>query len=626
MKLPVTNRDIFGLVKPAIDAHTLGISSLEQLLKECGIEVIVADAVISEVVSDPAKIDNINQLERWIRKYRITRLGFSYRLDPQVGSEIFGHLIYQLRDKQLLKTQGGPLSGLYFAGLPEASVLVKRDHGDLVEVFYGDETPGETLNKLSVNPSLIPNEMAEEISYDDARLNFARELIRSEKHLHVKPVNRSGYEGFGTRSDHVISRLRSGIEKGFPPLIRAHVGPYLANRSEAVRLFLDWVRELAQAGLLDVLSIGTSQLSQSNFGEEWADKPNGGGVPLNSLDEFRMIWDVARPMLVRTYAGTKNIPQLAKMYEDTINIAWHALSLWWFCQIDGRGPYSVQTNLEQHFETLRFIAASKKPYEPNIPHHFAFRGADDVTYVVSAMLAARTAKALGIRYFILQNMLNTPKHTWGVQDLAKSRAVLALVRELEDKNFQVVLQPRAGLDYFSHDLDKAKIQLASVSALMDDIEPHNANSPPIVHVVSYSEASHLANPPVINESIKITRAAIKEYRRFRRREKILDMTAHTEVQRRTEELIAESQIVLTAIESMIPAPYTASGLYNILSAGFLPVPYLWACQAEFHQAIKWRTRLANGSVKVVDENNRIVPAQERVQVIRDTYHQNMPVI
>ena len=300
-------------------------------------------------------------------------------------------------------------------------------------------------------------------------------------------------------------------------------------------MFLDWTRQLAKDGFLDVLSIGTSQLSQSNFGEDWGDKQNGGGVPINSGAEFQKVWKNARPMLVRTYAGTQNIPQLAKMYEETINIAWHALSFWWFCQIDGRGPYPVRQNLEQHIETLRVIAETGKPFEPNIPHHFAFRGADDVTYVISAVLAARTAKRLGVRYFILQNMLNTPKYTWGVQDLAKSRAMLSLVRELEDERFRVILQPRAGLDYFSHDLDKAKVQLAAVSAMMDDIEPHNPNSPPIVHVVSYSEASHLADPPVINESIQITRAAIEEYRELRKHGKIDDMSDHPEVKHRTEE-------------------------------------------------------------------------------------------
>jgi hypothetical protein len=90
-------------------------------------------------------------------------------------------------------------------------------------------------------------------------------------------------------------------------------------------------------------------------------------------------------------------------------------------------------NLREHLETLDFIAASGKPFEPNIPHHFSFRGGDDVTYILSAYLAARTAKSRGVKTLILQNMLNTPKYTLGVADLAKSRAMLRLVRTLEDR-------------------------------------------------------------------------------------------------------------------------------------------------------------------------------------------------
>lgn len=78
---------------------------------------------------------------------------------------------------------------------------------------------------------------------------------------------------------------------------------------------------LVTSGFLDILSIGTSQLTQSNFGEDWQDKPNHGGVPLNSPEEFAAVWQAARPMLIRTYAGTKNILTLAQMYEETIHIA-----------------------------------------------------------------------------------------------------------------------------------------------------------------------------------------------------------------------------------------------------------------------------------------------------------------
>ncbi|GIV21748.1 MAG: hypothetical protein KatS3mg023_3499 [Armatimonadota bacterium] len=614
MARPLRGDEVFGLIHPAIDAHTLGISSVAQLLQECGYTVVIADASVCDAANQPSYLDNIEIVLHWIRQHGITRLGFSYRLDPAEGAERFGRLLHQLRERRMLAEQGGPLRGIYFAGLPAACERVTREHGDLVETFDGDETPSETLRKCGVPSSRIPSAMSAEVDYDEFRLRFGQELVASGKHLRIQPPDRSGYPQFGTAQDTVLARIRYAQQNQQPPLMRAHVGPYLPDREAAVRLFLDWTRDLARAGFLDVLSIGTSQLSQSHFGEDWTGLPNGGGVPIHSPEEFRRIWQAARPMLVRTYAGTRNIPQLARMYEQTIHIAWHALSFWWFCQIDGRGPYSVRQNLEQHIETLRFIAESGKPFEPNIPHHFAFRGADDVSYVVSSVLAARTAKRLGVRTLILQNMLNTPRATWGIQDLAKSRALLTLVRDLEDERFRVILQPRAGLDYFSPNLARAKAQLAAVTALMDDIEPHDPNSPPVIHVVSYSEASHLADPPVVNESIQITIAALQEYRQLRAKGEVEDMSQHPEVQARTEELLRDARTVLRAIEESIPDPYSAEGLYTVFWAGFLPVPYLWEGRQEFAHAVRWQTRVIRGSVKVVDEQGMPIPVPQRVQV------------
>ena len=348
---------------------------------------------------------------------------------------------------------------------------------------------------------------------------------------------------------------------------------------------------------------------------EWGDKPNGGGVPVNSEQDYREIWDASRPLLVRTYAGTRNIPQLAEIYERTINIAWHALSFWWFNQIDGRGPYSVRQNLEQHFETLKVIAKTGKPLEPNIPHHFSFRGGDDYTYVLSAYLAAIAAKKAGLRYLVLQTMLNTPRYTWGVQDLAKARAFLKLVRELEDSSFAVFLQPRAGLEYFSPDLNKAKIQLAAVTAMMDDIEPDTINSPDIIHVVSYCEAEMLATPKYINESIQITTYALKEYRKQKRNGLMDDLNYTEDITLRTMDLYNEVKKVVQLIEKNIANPYTPEGFYRIFKKGIMPVPYLWICREEFSEAVKWNTRLIDGSVKVVDSQGKPVAPSQRTEQI-----------
>jgi hypothetical protein len=400
-----------------------------------------------------------------------------------------------------------------------------------------------------------------------------------------------------------------------PPLIRVHAGPYLPDRKEAVRLFIDWTKQLASGGYLDILSIGTSQLTQSNFGENWEGKINGGGVPLATAAEFAAVWAAARPMLVRSYAGTKDVPALARMNEETIDIAWHALSLWWFCTLDGRGPNTVLANLGEHFEAMRYIASTGKPFEPNVPHHFAFRGTDDLGYVVSGYVAAKAAKLQGIRTLILQIMLNTPKCTWGIQDLAKARVLLRLVRGLEGPGFRVFLQPRGGLDYFSPDPDKAKAQLAAVTAMMDDIEPNNATSPQIIHVVSYSEACTLADPPVIEESIRLTRYALQHYRKLKREGTMEDMSANVEVTARERALYDEARTMIKAVESYIPDSYSPYGLYTMLSAGVFAIPWLTNCREEF-QAAAIPTRIVNGGMHAVGDEGEPLPIGTRIEMIR----------
>jgi hypothetical protein len=213
-------------------------------------------------------------------------------------------------------------------------------------------------------------------------------------------------------------------------------------------------------------------------------------------------------------------------------------------------------------------------------------------------------------------MLNTPKYTAGVQDLAKARALLELIRGLEHASFRVIYQPRAGLDYFSPDLEKAKAQLAAVTALMDDVEPGNQRSPDIIHVVSYCEAVHLADPQHINESIQITRAALESYRGLKKAGRIPDMSEDAEVVERTRHLVSESRKLLAGIEAMIPDALSVEGLYAILQSGFFAVPYLWECRTEFRKAVEWTTDIVDGGVNVVDHTGKTIDVSERLELIR----------
>lgn len=611
----VNIKDVFGLVRPENDIHTLGISTVGKLLEDCGYKVEIADANITKAIASISKLDNISMLKNWILDKKITRLGFSYRLDPINAQKSFGKVIKLIEDNKLLKTQGGTIVQIYFAGLPEACDKIDIEYNKRFPSFIGDETQYETLIKLGINEDKIPVSITKSSKYDDERNNFAKQLIYKGDYNFQIPIERSGYKDYGTFEDSLVKRINFNRLKNKLPLIRVHVGPYNDNYTEALKEFKSWLKILAETNFLDIVSIGSSQLSQSEFGKDWGNKPNGGGVPINSEKDLREIWDAARPMLVRTYSSTRNVAEMAEIYEKTINIAWHALSFWWFNKIDGRGPYGVKENLDQHINALNFIAKSGKPFEPNIPHHFSFRGGDDYTYVLSSYLAAKTAKKIGIKYFVLQTMLNTPKYTWGVQDIAKSRALLLLTRELEDSSFKVYHQPRAGLDYFSPNLDKAKVQLASVSAMMDDIEPNNLNGPDIIHVVSYCEAVSLATPSYINESIQITLKSIQEYRKLKKEGFLEEFLDFKDVKERTNDLYNEIKSAVKILEKEIPDLYSAKGLYEVFKRGVFAVPYLWEGRQEFSEAIKWNTGLYNGAVHVLDQNGLPIKLTKRIKDI-----------
>ncbi|HHU04499.1 MAG: hypothetical protein WCR98_01965 [Saccharofermentanales bacterium] len=618
---PGNSAAVYTFIKTAHDAHTIGIQSAAALMEECGYTVVRPDEQVelafSHITDDRAREEIID----WISHNNINRIGITYRLDKTDALRILGYFVEELKKNQLLSSQGGSVDALFFGGLPESCAAISKEFGDLVRCFQGGESARDTLLTLGVPSEKIPAEMMEVSQYDSDRESFAKEIIDKGEYHYLKGHSDDDYRDFGSRQDTVLKRLAAVKEGpyGKRPLIRAHVGPYSADqkRSEAIRECADWAKQLAKSGLLDILSLGTSQLSQSNFGENWHGKINGGGVPINSPDEFVQIYEAARPLLLRTYAGTKNISSLAAMYEETINISWHAMSLWWFNLLDGRGPYDLYTSLQEQILAIRYIAGSGKPFEANVSHHFSFRGADDVTYIVSAYLAAKLVKQLGIKTFVLQNMLNTPSSTWGVQDLAKSRAMLSLVRSLEDDNFKVLLQPRAGLEYFVADPYQAKIQLAAVSCLMDDIEPHDTSSPELLHVVSYSEASHLATPAVIDESIKITLHTLNEYRRAKQRGLVDDMSKNEEAKQREIKLYRDSKQLIDYLEDNYPDLYSAEGFYKLFAAGFLPTPYLWKETDEFAHAVNWRTKSLHGSQVVINDSDAEMSMDERLALAGD---------
>jgi hypothetical protein len=327
-------------------------------------------------------------------------------------------------------------------------------------------------------------------------------------------------------------------------------------------------------------------------------------------------------MLVRSRSGTRNIEAMAQMLEESIDIAWHSLSLWWSSRLDGQGSNFVRENLREQVATLRYIAETNKPFEPDVARHFAYRGADDLTQILVCLVAAKAAKAAGIQKLILPVMLKTPKDTWGIDDLAKARALLHLARELEDSDFKVYLQATCSYDCFSHDPVRAKAQLAAATVLMDDIEPQDPTSPQILQIVGFSDGASMSELEMVNESIRISRHALVTYRALRNAGEVENMSSNPMVLERTSELLRDTRAAISAIESAILEPYGPDGLYKILSSGFLPIPFLSACRDEFIEAIHWKTKCISGSVVVIDEAGAPISAKDRFAVAAETARAN----
>ena len=308
-----------------------------------------------------------------------------------------------------------------------------------------------------------------------------------------------------TRADYPQTTVERIAWKAPYPLIRHHFGlPTL----EATRAGIE---QIADARVLDVISLGIDQDAQENFFHPERQDPRrrgAGGAPVRNADDYRSLYAASRRgnyPLMRTYSGTDDFVRLAEMYVDTIDIAWAAVPLFWFNAMDGRGPHDLETSIRLHQELMAWYGARGIPVELNEPHHWGMRDAPDVVFVVAAYLSAYNARAFGVQDYIAQFMFNSPPGLSDAMDLAKMLACLALIEPLTDETaFRVYRQTRVGL--LSHPLDPeaARGHLAASTYLQMALKPH------IVHVVGHTEAHHAATAEDVIAACKVARRAIED--------------------------------------------------------------------------------------------------------------------
>jgi methylmalonyl-CoA mutase cobalamin-binding subunit len=407
------------------------------------------------------------------------------------------------------------------------------------------------------------------------------------------------------------SDLISRIKSKYPyPILRHHLGlPTLEETIESVK-------KVAEARVLDVISIAPDQNAQEYFFEQ--DKMDhrldgAGGVPVRSKSDFEAIYEASQRgnfPLLRCYSGTKNLISFANMLNQTIKNAWCAVPLCWYNILDKRGPRAVRDSVRENQLVMKWHGERGIPVEVNESHHWSLRDAHDAIGVVTAFLAAYNAKKMGVKDYIAQFMFNVPPSMSPEKDLAKMLAKIEMIESLQDDSFTVYRQARAGLASLPSDLYSAKGQLAASAYLSMAIRPH------IYHVVGYCEAHHAATAKDIIESCKIVKGVIRNTLLG-----TVDATIDKQVQHRKNELIKEAKIILDALRYLnkkVDDPWAdADTIARAIELGILDAPHLKGNPAACGKLV---TRMHKGALYAYDpEQNRLLSEETRIVNILSQY-------
>ena len=389
------------------------------------------------------------------------------------------------------------------------------------------------------------------------------------------------------------------------PIVRHHFG---LPTIEATR---DGIARIAEAQVLDLVSLGIDQDAQANFFHPERQNPRrtgAGGVPVRSAGDYRALYAASRRgnfPLMRTYSGTDDFIRLAEMYVETIHIAWCAIPIFWFNQMDRRGPWDLESSIREHQRVMAWYGAREIPVEINEPHHWGLREAPDVIFCVAAYLSAYNARAFGVRDYIAQMMFNSPPGLADRMDLAKMLACLELsaplslpgrgvggegeragwesarvggegepsppapdIRTGDEGPFRIWRQTRTGLLSYPLDPDEARAHLAASVYLQMALRPH------VLHVVAHTEAHHAAEADDVIEACKLARRAVENALRGQP-----DMTADPAIQERKKELVREAWVTLRAIHALagpdVADPLTdPTTLARAVTTGVLDAPHL----------------------------------------------------
>jgi methylmalonyl-CoA mutase cobalamin-binding subunit len=523
--------------------HVAGVVNFLRLAEAAGWRTVFLGPAVS-----------VKEVLEAARHEKADMVGVSYRLTAETGERLLAEFAEEADDLRA--------AGVHFAfgGTPPVAKRA-RAIGFFERVFEGGEPPEAVLAYLKGQP-------------------------------------RSGL----VESDFPQATVDRIAWKSPWPIVRHHFG---LPTVEATR---QGIARMAERHVLDVMSLGIDQDAQANFFRPERQNPRrrgAGGVPVRSPDEYRALCAASRRgnfPLLRTYSGTDDFLRLAEMYVETIHIAFCAIPIFWFNQMDGRGPWDLEGSIREHQKVMAWYGERDIPVELNEPHHWGLRDAPDVVFVVSAYLSAHNARAFGVRDYIAQMMFNSPPGLSEAMDLAKMLACLEVIAPLEGPDFGIWRQTRTGLLSYPLDPDAARAHLVASVYLQMSLRPH------ILHVVGHTEAHHAATADDVIEACNLARRSVENALRGQP-----DMTADQVVQQRKEELVREANVTLEAIRALarldVVDPFTdPATLARAVTSGVLDAPHLRNNPFARGQIV---TRIdARGACVAVDPATRRVLSEE----------------
>jgi len=500
----------------------------------------------------------VSRLVSEIERLKPAIVAVSYRLTPEVAETLFDELIKEVKGKNIVDVK------FIFGGTPSvAKVAVKKSFFE--KVFDGTEN-----------------------------IDSIREYLRGT----------SGEDIIQTYPQTLIER----IQNRYPfPILRHHFGrPTLIETIEGVK-------KIAEAKVVDVISLGTDQNAQEYFFKPELMKKEldgAGGVPVRTQEDLKKIYEASRTgnfPLMRCYSGTNDLMKWAKMSIETINNAWAAIPLTWYSVMDGRSERTLKEAISENQQVMKYYAEQGIPVEVNESHQWSLRDAHDSLAVAMAYIAAYNAKKIGVKHYVSQYMFNTPPGTSPRMDIAKMKAKDEMINSLSSDNFKVFKEVRAGIAHFSPNPEIAKGQLAASSMVSLWLKPH------ILHVVAYCEGDHAVYPEELIESCNIVygviRNVIKDLPEIDADEKILN---------RKNELIEEAETLIDAIikfgREKSDDPLTdASVIAEAIKIGILDTPHF---RGNKHLCGKIKTNLINGAWYAVNpETGEILTEEKRLKQI-----------